>query len=291
MPTTAVSTYTGGFAKRVRYGTLDSAGYLESNDGTAPAAADQTGEEMLQIVGLQDFPFAPADPEVATQTGDQQSLASFIIGPRELPTASITFGAANFAFRALSQGLTDFAVGGGQFIGGQPKNPVYEDLLLLVVSQAKSLESGNLGSMWEGRYIFYCNVAVKGRNGYSDSGLPTYDHTLTANYSTTLPWGVAFADGTHGDTEFVYVDFTWPYEPTLQRWTGDNIETDYNAAENIAEDSAENVIAYVNGTAQTWVTGVPGAGEFGITAATPDVIVFGTAPPASSKIVVQYGLS
>lgn len=290
MTTSSVTIPSGGFADSVWYGTQDSAGYLESSTGTAPVAGNQDGQSMLQVVGLQDFPFAAADPQTPSQRGNKGALARFVYPAAELPASPLTLGASNYTFEALCISQAVDALGGGEFIGRQGGAPTFADMLLLVVADAKSKNSGNAGGMWEGRIIYYANVYSKGRNSFNDSSVPTYDNFVTANPSTVYPWGLAHSTGL-GDSSFPYVDFTWPYKPIMQRWTGDNSETTYNLGQNIAEDSSNNIIVYEAGVAITWVTGVPSAGEFGITEDTTDTIVFGTAPAASAKVVALYGWS
>lgn len=290
MTTTSVLVPSGGFADSIWYAVQDSAGYMDSNTGTAPAAGDQDGHSMLEVVGLQDFPFAASDPQTPTQRGNKGALARFVYPSAELPSSTLTTGASGYTFEALLTAQAVGAYGGGEFIGRQGGAPTFADILLLVVGDAESLDSGNTGTMWEGRFIYYCRIYPKGRNSFNDSAVPTYDYTVVANNSSTLPFGVTHATDM-GDTNFPYVDFTWPYKPILHRWTGDNSETDFNLGQNIAEDSSDNIIVYVGGTAQTWVTGVPSAGEFGVTEGATDVVVFGTAPGSSAKAVALYGWS
>jgi hypothetical protein len=92
-----------------------------------------------------------------------------------------------------------------------------------------------------------------------------------------------------GDTQGVALEFTWPYRPILQRWTGNGVLTSFNLAYPLAEDSADNNIVAVDGTPLIYAAGVPAAGQFGITQGTPDQLVFGTAPASDSKMVALYG--
>lgn len=281
----------GNYAESIWYGTHDSSGYLVGNTLTAPAAASLPGAAMAQLTGLQDFPFAPVDADMPTQRGDSGALARFINRSTELPAATLTTGATDYDFDALCQALVVNGDGGGEFILRNPYNPTYADLVLLVVAQAKSIESANTGGMWEARLILSANAFPKGRNTFNDNALPAYEYNVVSNYATAFPWGHAFTDTDEGDTKAVFIDFTWPYRPILQRWTGDGAVVSWELAKNIAEDSADNIIVFVNGVASTWVTGAPGAGEFGITEAATDLLVFGTAPPASAKVVALYGWS
>lgn len=282
----------GNYVDSCWYGVVDSSGYLVGGTATAPTAGSTTGAPMLQLTGVQNFPFAPLDPDRPTQLGDGGALARFINKPTELPQADASFGAGDKTFMALVQSMLIEDIGGGSFVMGQPKNPDFEDILFLVYSPAKSQDSGSLNtSVWECMLILKANVFPKGRNDFATNALPTYSYGMVANYAEAYPWGHAFTAGDEGDTEAAILYFDWPYRPIIERWTGDNTETSFNLTKNIAEDSATNIVVFVNGTAQTWVTGAPGAGEFGITAGTPDVLVLGTAPAAAAKIVAMYGWS
>jgi hypothetical protein len=287
---TAVSKIVGGYAEGLYYGVVDSSGYLVGSTASAPAAGNQAGSAMAQLLGIKNFPFAPVDPDRPTQRGDAGALARFIHRPTELPESNMIFGASDYDFYALCQALAVLTLGGGKFVLGQAYNPTYADLVLLAFSQGKSQESASEGSgLWEARIILKTNIFPKGRTAFNDEALSEYEYALVSNYATAFPWGHAFSDADEGDTKAAYVDFTWPYRPILQRWTGNNTETSFNLDKNIAEDSADNIVVFVNGTAQTWVTGAPGAGEFGITAGTPDVLVLGTAPASNAKVVALYG--
>lgn len=285
---TDVTALVGGYAEGLYYGVVDSSGYLVGSTATAPVAGNQDGSEMGRVYGLQDFPFAPQPPDRPSQTGDGGVIARFLFKPRDLPEADMTFGADDYTFRALIQSLSVVSKGGGEFILGQPEDPTYRDMMLLAVAPSKDL-SGN--SIYEARFVLKANIQGQGRGSFNDSALGVYNYNMIANFSTAYPWGEAFVAGTDGDDKAVYVDFSWQYRPILHRYTGDGSETTFNLGQNIAEDSTTNVVAYVNGSAATWVTGVPSAGEFGITEGATDTIVFGTAPAASAKVCVLYGWS
>jgi len=292
MTTTAVTTAVGNYVDSVYYGARDSSGYLIGSTATAPTAGDQDGSPMAQLVGVQNFPFQPQAAERPSQPGDGGVLARFINKPTELPEGDLAFGASDYDFDALALSVNVVTVGGGRVINRMPYSPTYQDLVMLIVSPAKSQETATLdASMWEARLIYNVNAEPRGRDGFNTSSLPTYNYSIIANYSSAYPWGVSFVAGTDGDVKFVYGDFTWPYRPILARYTGDGTEVTFNLSKNIAEDSSDNIVAYVDGTAQTWVTGVPGAGEFGVTESTTDTIVFGTAPGSDTKVVVLYGWS
>jgi hypothetical protein len=290
--TVDVAKAVGNYAEGLYYGVVDSSGYLVGATATAPVAGVVGGSAMAQLKGLQDFPFTANDPDMPSQRGDAGALARFINRSTELPGATLTMGAFDYGFAALCQALEVDDSGGGEFLGGNPYTVTYADLCLLVVSQAKSLETASAGSgMFEARMIHRVNMFPKLRTTFNDNALPSYEYNMVANYASRFPWGRPFTAADDGDTSFVYTDFTWPYRPIVQRWTGDNATVSYELAQNIAEDSATNIIVYQDGVALTWATGAPGAGEFGITEAATDLLVFGTAPTAASVVCALYGWS
>jgi hypothetical protein len=248
---------------------------------------------MAQLKGCQQFPFQPQAAERPSQKGDGGVLARFITKPTELPTGDLQWGAFDYDFDAVVQALSVVATfGAGEFIGRQPGSPTYQDMIFLCTAQAKSQESATLGSgLWEGRLIYKANVEARGRDSFNTDAMPTYGYSIIANPASAYPWGLAFVAGTDGDAEFVFSDFTWPYRPILQRWTGNAVVVSWELAQNIAEDSTDNIIAYSAGVALTWVTGAPAGGQFGITAGTPDLLVEGTATASNGKLVALYGWS
>jgi len=291
MAVTGVTEHVGNYVDGLYYGTHDSSGYLVGSTTTAPVAGSQDGSMLARLQGVQSFPFGLLPAERPSQPGDGGVIARFLNRSTELPDATLTLGAANFDFDALAESSAVVTVGGGRFIGRQGYNPTYSDLILLCVAAAKSIESGNTGGMWEARLVYSANAQSRGRNSFDTGSLPSYEVDVIGNYASAYPWGTAFVSGTDGDDQFVVVDFTWPYRPILERWTGDGSETTFNLGQNIAEDSSDNIAVYGNGTALTWVTGVPSAGEFGVTESTTDTIVCGTAPASAAKVVALYGWS
>jgi hypothetical protein len=290
MATTSVKKAVGNIADSVYYGISDSAGYLNGATETAPSAGDADGSAMAQLLGVQNFPFEGVDADRPSQKGDGGVLVRFINKPTELPQSDLVFGASDYDFYALIQSLKVVALGGGEFVLGQPYNPVFRDLMFLAVAPAKSIETASLDSaLWEARLILKAQISPKHRNAFNSDGLPTYPYSLISNYAACYPWGHAFSDADEGDVKAAFIDFTWPYKPMVQRWTGNNTLAIFNLAYAIAEDSADNIIAFVDGVEQTWVTASPSAGEFGITTGTPDTIEFGTVPGSDAKIVALFG--
>lgn len=287
---TAVKKVISAGAAKVLYGAVDGTGYLIGSTATAPEAGNQAGSAMAELEGVKNFPFVPNAPERLNITGDDGVIGQFLWNPIELPTADATFAVSDQDFAALAMSTLSHALGGGQFLGIQPADVTYQDLCMIVSSQAKSRTTGSLGSStWYNYLIMKANAYYQGRDVFAERGEAAFIYNLIANKSDAYPWGLAFSDVNNGDTEFVVMEFTWPYRPIIQRWTGNNSQTEFTLAKNIAEDSADNIIVYVNGVAATYAAGAPGAGEFGVTESTTDSIVLGTAPAAAAKIVALYG--
>jgi hypothetical protein len=274
------------------YGARDSSGYLIGSTATAPAAGSQTGNPMGILAKPKEFPFQPESPERVDITGGDGHVSTFQFKPITAPTGQPRFAENDMTFAALVQGLAVHDLGGGAFLMQQPDDFTYQDMLWVTVSRAESRESGSLGvSHWYGEIVLNTQVYYRGRDNRTERGDGSFLYDITLNSADRYPFGLAFSAGNNGATGGKIMEWTWPYRPVMERWTGNGVETSFNVTStfDIAEDSADNALAYVNGTAQTWVTGAPLAGEFGITEGTPDIFVFGTAPPSDAKVVTWFG--
>lgn len=273
----------------IYYGARDSAGYLIGNTATAPAAGDQDGAVMALLEGIKTVPLALQEVERVNITGSNRALGVRQFNPIELPAGTPTLGTADMVFAALAMGLTVDEIAGGAFLGLQPSELSFQDLILMTVNAATSRDSGSEGStIYTGKLILAAQCFWQDDAGMTERQAVDYQFSVTAQYGARYPWGLTLP----GSKQYAAMRYTWPHKPIVQRWTGDGIETDFNLAKDIAEDSADNIAVYVGGVAQTWVTGVPGAGEFGVTentSPTEDVIVLGTAPADGAKVVAIYG--
>lgn len=282
-------------AELVQYGCVDSTGYFIGGTGTAPVAGNAAGLPLLTLEGVKNFPFVPNAPERLTVTGDDGAIAQFLWNPIELPSGDTTFSVSDQDFAALAMSTLVHDLGGYSFVGIQPGDVTYRDLCFLVTARAVSRTTASAGSsMYYNYLIMKANAFYQGRDAFAERAEAAFIYNLIANRASNYPWGLAFSDANNGDDDFVVMEFTSGYKPTMHAFTGNNTETTFTPlGKNVAEDSANNVLAYVNGAAITWATGAPGAGEFGITegAGATDTIVFGTAPAASAKVVVLYGYS
>lgn len=287
---TNVKKTSGNYVDNAYAFVVDSSGNMVGSTATAPTAGDQDGSAMYRVTGVKDFPFQPTQSDRPTQLGDGGALVRFVNKSTELPEGVLSFGARDLTFTALLETLVTRDVAGGTFLGRNPKSPTFRDIGWVVQSPAKALDTGQAISHWEGVIVYNTNGTARGRNSYNTNSLPDYNYDIVGNFAAQYPWGVSFSASLDGDTEFVFSEFTWPYRLMMQRYTGDGIETDFNLAHTLAADSADNIAVYVNGTAITWVTGVPGAGEFGADAGT-GVITLGTAPASSAVVVVLYGFT
>ncbi|MCC7569564.1 MAG: hypothetical protein KO463_08135 [Candidatus Methanofastidiosa archaeon] len=273
----------------IYYGARDSAGYLIGNTATAPAAGNQDGAAMALLEGIKTVPLALQEVERVNITGSNRALGVRQFNPIELPSGTPTLGTADMVFAALAMNLTLAEIGAFTFLGLQPSELSFQDLILMTVNAGTSRASGSEGStIYTGKIVLAAQCFWQDDAGMTERQAVDYQFSVTAQYGARFPWGLALP----GSVQYAAVRYTSLYKPMIQRWTGDGVETDFNLAKDLAEDSADNIAVYVDGVAQTWVTGVPGAGEFGVTlntAPTEDVIVLGTAPADGAKVVAIYG--
>lgn len=286
-----VTATTGNYVDSVYYAVVDSSGYVIGPTSTAPVAGNDAGTTLTRLLGVQNFPFSVVDSDRPTQKGDGGAIARFVNKPTDLPEAQATFGAWDLTFAALAQGMKVATVGGGSFMMGQPLSPTAADLMFVVQAPAKSTVTATLGSAtFEGLIILKANVQPRGRDSFQTDSLPTYQYSMIGNYASAYPWGHAFTAADEGDTECAILYFTWPYRLMIDRFTLDGTEVTYTLNHQLAEDSAENVNVFINGTAQTWAASGAGAGEFSTDTAT-NIITLGGAGTTAHKMVVLYGIT
>ncbi len=254
---------TGNYARSVHYGVV-TGGYFTSVTGTPPAAGNAAGAALAKLDLVKNFPFAVVDPDTPQQKGDGGAGVRFINKPTDLPESDITFGTGDLTFQALVQSMKVVAKGHIAMTPGQPYNPQFRDVCFLVQSPSKVRDGSadQNAEIWEGYLILKTNVYPRFRDGFDSESLPTYQYKLVGNYATQAPWGEAFSTGVWGDTEMVFIPFIAPYPMMLQTWVLDGSETVFDLAHQLADNSADVLHVWRNGTALTWVAETPGALEF-----------------------------
>jgi len=268
------------------YGVIDSANYFQGCLATAPAAG-LTGSGLALLKGVKSFPFTPNEPERTYVTGDGGVQSQFLYKPVEFPAteAEMSISDNNFAALAMTQVVHD--IGGFTFLGLQPGDVTYRDIVFVTACQAKSHDSGSLNvAHWYGQIILKTNCYYRGPNGNTERENKSFLYSIAANSTDRYPWGLAFSTGSNGDDEYVAVDWTSPYRLYIDRWTGDNSRVDFTLTKTLAADDTNTIAVYVDGVAATYGAGAPGAGAFGVTGAT---LTMGTAPGTDAKVVALYG--
>jgi len=277
--------FTAAGADHVWYATLDTSGYLQGGTATAPSAGDQDGSPALELIGVKDFPFSPAEPERLVITGNDRPLSQFVFQPASFPQDTLNFGAADLVFNALAQGVKVVDLGGLSMTPLQPADADWPDLILLAGSKAKSRADGSTNlKLWHYLLIPRVQVVPKGRTGFNEHGEGQFSYAMSANPFDVYPWGVALDAATEGTGECVGMDITSPYRLHLHRFTGDGVETDFNLDYTPALEDGDTVQVWVDGTLQTYGSG----DDYEVTASTK-VLSFSAAPADGAKIVVLYG--
>ncbi len=274
----------------VLWGLRDSNGYLLGSSPTAPAAGNQDGSGMLQLFGAKNFPFQPNDPDRPNQIADGGLYHTFINNPTDTPSSNLTFAADDKDFRALVQSLSVVDKAGGSFVMVQPRTPSYRNLFFMAYAPADSDDPDNAygQGMYDGVLVLNSKIFPKGGDGYSSDGLPTYGYGMVTNYGLKYPWGHAFAVADEGSEASIALDFSWPYRPLIWRWTLDGTQTTFNLPQQLAEDSADNLLVAVNGTELDWIASTPGASAFEADT-TANTLTLGDAGTSGDVLVAMFG--
>jgi hypothetical protein len=181
-------------------------------DGYTPAGITGTlaagsSAAPKRAYGVKTTPIALPESTVVTVTGDDTRLGVFQFDSENLPTFTMTFGEVDQDIVGATQGTSlyrvatyyDFALLG-------PTGRDFSDMLIWVVSQAKSRVSGNKGTGFHSLIIPRCNMTYLGRN-FEERAAATFSYQVTVDVFDTFPWGGLLANNTFGKDEGVM--FEW----------------------------------------------------------------------------------
>jgi hypothetical protein len=284
-----VDKVTAGGLEHILYGVIDGTGYCQGSGASALSAGTQALSGLAELKKVKNFPFTPTEPGRTFVTGGGGVVSQYLYKPIELPSTEAEFAVNdhNFAALAMTQVVQD--LGGFSLLGIQPGEVTYRDIMFLTCSQAKSQDTGSINtSGFYGHIILKTNCYYRGPSNNAERENKSFLYSIAANSSDRYPWGTAFTAVLNGDTEYAAFEWSFPYKPMLDSGVGDNSRVEYTLTHTPAADDANTILAFVDGVAKTWVTGAPGAGEFGVTTT---ALTFGTAPGTNAKINILYGVS
>lgn len=165
-------------------------------------------EELLRAYGAKTADVSVPEPEVVTITGDDQALGIFTFPSNALPSFVMEFGQSDYALASQTQNTSIYTVAtyyDVQLLG--PNDPQFNDIVLVMTSQAKSKESGSDGeSGWHHLIAPRAQMSYLGA-ALNERGEKTFRYQVTINKFSRFPWGQALPEATIGTASAVM--FEW----------------------------------------------------------------------------------
>lgn len=232
------------------YGVLNGDGILAGSTTEEPAAGNQVGSGMQELLAPKNFPFTPQEPERNTVTGGDRPVAQFLYQPIELPNFNMEFGMADYAFEALVTSMLVHDLGDMSIVASQPDGIDYVDIIIMVMSQAYTR---NGISHWDGLIAPRLSVFPLGRNTFQERTEGLYQYSVVANKATVYPWGAPLVTGLTTSSAPA-LHFTSPNRKLLWRWTGDGIEDQFTLPVAPVTEDVNGCTVWVNGTILDYTT-------------------------------------
>jgi hypothetical protein len=139
--------------------------------GIAGAIANGSSATPKRLYGVKTTAIALPEPTVVTVTGDDTRLGIFQFDSENLPSFPLTAGEMDADIVAASQGSSIYTVGGYYDISLLgPTGRDFNDMLLWIVSQAKSRVSGNKGAGFHSLLVPRCTMTYLGLIGNNALG-------------------------------------------------------------------------------------------------------------------------
>jgi hypothetical protein len=224
-------------------------------NNTTSIAAGQI-RPFYPFVGIQEMPTSILEGETVPVPGDDTNLGNFIFASADPREFLMNFGQGDLGLDALLQGTLVEALGDINIGLGDPGNPVYPTVCLIVNSRAIKRNPGTSGqAAWSGFIFPVVQIQPLNRETLTGrtAGVQRYKGVAQAAYNH--PWGVTIAEAVNGDVSSFSFPFNSPYPLTGDAFKGDGIVT--NWVLNKTPVNTNNTKAFVERVAATVNTVTP----------------------------------
>ena len=279
-----VKEFTSAGADVALFSARDGAGYMIGMTASAPSAGDQDGNPAGRLEGIKNFPHTVSEPQTITVTGDDGVISQYQFEPVDLPSFVFDTGTRNLTFEGLCQGTLTQSVGDSEIGVIQPVEATYQDMIMIIQSQAKSRASGSKNAaQWDILLVPNCQIVPLSKDSAQERAAATIRYRCTTNPTDTFPWGLAVSDANNGCTEAAAFVITAENRIHMHRFTGNASAVQFNLDYTPAEASGDKCHVYVDGVLQAYTTAYTvNTGNKTLDFET------GSTPGSGAKIVIWY---
>lgn len=216
--------------------------------GTTGTIANGSSAGGGRITGLRSVEVTEPAVERLYPPGNNGSLGvSFTLQPSELPTGNMLMGGLDQTFVAKSNGVTLDTWAGWDVLGFGPQCYNFAQMMFILNSPAKSLETATLGeSGWLVTVLLKVENFATTMATLTERAVQEWANALTFSKSSTLPWGTPFTTADNGSSAFVGVQFSSDYPVTAHTYVADGTATTFTLDLTPAAASANAVMVVKN---------------------------------------------
>jgi hypothetical protein len=262
------------------YAFVDSSGNLIGSTPTRPAAGNQTGSGPTRLFGVKTLPTTIQSPDIVPVTGDDGVRGTFTFKSGNANSVTLGIADSDSTLIQYLEGTLVETNGDTTMTLNQPLNPVYADVGLWFIQQAKSTESATLlAASYESRW-FGRSQMVNLDADLTERAASDYSYQLTVNQMGLKANGVALTTGANGDTSALYLGYKGTTKTVNWTWTGNGVVTEFTlpTAYPVSAASATYFSVSINNVLQVITT------NFTLTTT---AVTFGVAPANNAVIQAQ----
>lgn len=262
---------------RIQWG-VNSGGYLKGITGTLANGAD-AGMGLLYAKASE---YKIPESVKTAITANDSLLGTFQFGSTDPSSFNLTLGAGDLDMMAKAQGTLVRTLGSWSLSLLRPGTLTFSNIVLLLTSVSKSMESGSVGNAgFIHALLPSCQLFYLGRSGISERGEQAFEFAVIVNPVDKWPWGEllsASADGaTLADGDEWYTD----NRVSMHTHVGDGSDTSFTLQYKPVVASGASNFVWKNGTALVYTT------DFTLVTAT-GVVTEVAAPAAAAVVVMAY---
>lgn len=213
--------------------------------GPTGSIAQNNNAAMSRLYGVKTADVTIPEGDVVPITGDDGLLGTFIFASIDPITFTMEVGQSDLNFASKTQSLSVYDIGpyyGVNLMGIDA--PQYEDIMLLLTSQAKAAESNQEGSGYHHVLLPWCNVFYLG-SSFNERGEKTFRYQVTTNKSKLFPWGRALNEITHGTRAYTAMEWFTENRITLETYINNGAASSVTLTRTPVD--AQHVLAWRNG--------------------------------------------
>jgi len=271
-----ISQWISAGVDRGQWAYRDSTGYMVGTASTLANGSD-SGMGFLYVASAE---YSVPEAEQVNINANDTRLGSFLFASSDASSFTLELGANDMAFIAAAQGTPIVTVGDWDMMQIRPGTLTFNNLILLLTSQAQSYESATVGAAGY-RNLLLPNVRLTylGATGMTVRGEQTYRFTAVVNAVSVLPWGTAFATVTDGSTTADGREFISQNRVSMHTHRGNASDTTLTLNYTPAANDGAKVYLWQDGVAKTYTTDYTVSGT---------TFTFASAPGAGVKSTILY---